>query len=75
MDERVFPALGILKVAATARQQGYPVEHLDLNGVGNAAEVAGNHAQNTGGEVVAITATTPQLPAATGPGRSPNQAQ
>ena len=65
MDERVFPALGILKVAATARQQGYPVEHLDLNGVGNAAEVAGNHAQNTGVEVFAITATTPQLPAAT----------
>jgi len=65
VDERVFPALGILKVAAAARQQGYPVEHLDLNGVRNAVEVAGNHAQNTEAQVFAITATTPQLPAAT----------
>lgn len=64
LDERVFPALGILKVAAVAREFGYVVEHLDLNGVPDYADVVALHASDTEADVFALTATTPQLPAA-----------
>jgi anaerobic magnesium-protoporphyrin IX monomethyl ester cyclase len=65
LDERVFPALGILKVAAIAEANGHKVEHLDLNGVSNYTIAMGNHAQNSRSSVFCITATTPQMPAAT----------
>lgn len=61
LDERVFPALGILKVAAVAEQLGYPVEHLDLNGVKNYEEAVLNHAAQTEATIYGITATTPQM--------------
>jgi radical SAM superfamily enzyme YgiQ (UPF0313 family) len=63
LDERVYPALGILKVAASAERLGYIVEHLDLNGVENFAEAVREHSLRTGADVFAITATTPQMPA------------
>jgi len=63
LDERVFVALGILKVAAVV-EQVRPVEHLDLNGVVNYEEATAAHCQNTTAEIFCITATTPQMPAA-----------
>lgn len=63
LDERVFPALGVLKVAAVAERLGYMVEHLDLNGVENYEEAVKSHLCRA--SVYAITATTPQMPAVT----------
>jgi anaerobic magnesium-protoporphyrin IX monomethyl ester cyclase len=65
LDERVFISLGILKVGAVLEQAGHAVEHLDLSGIVNYAEVAGMHAAGTPPDCYAITATTPQIPAAT----------
>lgn len=64
LDERVFMSLGILKVAAVAEQKGYAVEHLDLNGVENYTDAVVEHAARTEARVFALTATTPQIPAA-----------
>jgi radical SAM superfamily enzyme YgiQ (UPF0313 family) len=65
LDERVFPALGILKVAAAVEQAGYPVEHLDLAGVANYEAVVMAHCHATEARTFALTATSPQMPAAT----------
>lgn len=65
LDERVFMNLGILKVAAVLERDGYTVEMLDLSGIENFEEVAAIHAEHTQTEVFGLTATTPQLPAAT----------
>lgn len=62
LDERVFPALGILKVGAVLEQAGHQVDHLDLNGVSNYAEVVADYAGMA--DIYALTATTPQIPAA-----------
>ena len=64
LDERVFVSLGILKVAAVLEQAGREVELLDLSGIENYLDVAAEHAKKTRAEVVALTTTTPQLPAA-----------
>jgi len=65
LDERVFMTLGILKVAAVLEKAGIKVEVLDLSGVENFDEVAGLHAAATEATAFGLTATTPQLPAAT----------
>jgi radical SAM superfamily enzyme YgiQ (UPF0313 family) len=65
LDERVFMTLGILRVAAMLEQAGYAVEMLDLSGFENYAEVARAHAMNSEACIFGLTATTPQLPAAT----------
>ena len=62
LDQRVFPSLGILKVAAVLEQSGVQVDHLDLTGVSNYEEAAREYQGNA--DVYAFTATTPQLPAA-----------
>lgn len=63
LDERVFPSLGILRVAASLEGQGTQVDLLDLSGVENYVEVVrayvGRHPISRFG----ITATTPQFPA------------
>jgi radical SAM superfamily enzyme YgiQ (UPF0313 family) len=64
LDERVFMPLGVLKVAAALRAGGVPVEVLDLSGVSNYVEVVSTHAATSDSEVFAVTATTPQFPAA-----------
>ena len=64
LDERVFMSLGILKVAACLEDAGYAVEFLDLSGIENFVEVAELHARGSKACVVALTTTTPQLPAA-----------
>lgn len=65
-DERVFPFLGILKVASALEQNGHQVDVLDLSGVRNYQEVVQDYLQSRGKEAarIGITATTPQFPQA-----------
>ena len=64
LDERVFPNLGILKVAAAAIARGHAVEHVDIDGVANYEDAMRAHAAQTDAPWFALTATTPQMPAA-----------
>lgn len=64
-DERVFPSLGILRVASALERDGYPVEHVDLSGIENFTEAITAHAKTTRATVFGITATSPQMPATT----------
>lgn len=61
LDQKVFMSLGILKVGAVLEAEGHDVFHLDLTGVDDFAATIGA-AQEA--DVYAITATTPQIPAA-----------
>src|SRR5205085_2615620 len=65
LDERMFMTLGILKVAASLEQAGHPVELLDLSGVSNYETAVRDHAVRSAADWFGITATTPQMPAAT----------
>ncbi len=65
LDERVFMSLGVLKVAAALEVKGVAVEVLDLSGVGNYLEIVRLHARTSSARHFGLTATTPQLPAAT----------
>ncbi len=66
LDERVFPSLGILRVAAALEADGQPVDVLDLSGITNFEEAAHDYAVANKGKVFyGVTATTPQMPAAT----------
>src|SRR5437899_635328 len=65
LDERVFMTLGVLKVAAVLEQAGVEVEMLDLSGVENYEEVVRDHVRNGSVTCYGLTATTPQMPAAT----------
>lgn len=59
LEDRVFVALGILKIAAVLEERGVQVDHLDLCGVSNFEEVVRNY---EGADVFGITSTTPQYP-------------
>lgn len=65
-DERVFPFLGILKVASVLEDRGHPVDVIDLSGIGNYPEVIKAYMEAQGKDVnhYGITATTPQFPQA-----------
>jgi radical SAM superfamily enzyme YgiQ (UPF0313 family) len=65
LDERVFPFLGILKVASSLEAEGWPVEVLDLSGFTNYEEIVEIHAAKTDARIFGITTTTPQMPAST----------
>jgi len=65
LDERVFMSLGILKVAAVLEQEGIMVELLDLSGVKNFEEALSDHLRLSQAQCFGLTATTPQMPAAT----------
>lgn len=65
LDERVFMTLGVLKVAAVLEQAGVEVEMLDLSGVENYEEVVRDHVRGGSATCYGLTATTPQMPAAT----------
>ncbi len=65
LDERVFMTLGILKVAAVLERAGIYVEMLDLSGIQNYEEVVGDHVRAGSVACYGVTATTPQMPAAT----------
>lgn len=62
LDERVFPSLGVLKVAAALEAAGVPTRVVDLSGVPGYA--AAFEAALGDEAVYGITATTPQMPAA-----------
>ena len=63
LDERVFPFLGILKVAAAWREQGANIDVLDLSGIENYLDVIKEYFDNRENvEFAGITATTPQMP-------------
>ena len=63
MDERVFPSLGVLKVAAVLEAAEVDVSILDLSGVENYLEVLDVFLVDFRGTHIGITATTPQMPA------------
>jgi radical SAM superfamily enzyme YgiQ (UPF0313 family) len=65
LDERVFMTLGILKIAAVLEQSGVEVEMLDLSGVQNYEEVVRDYMESSSTTCFGLTATTPQMPAAT----------
>ncbi len=65
LDERVFMTLGVLKVVAVLEQAGIEVEMLDLSGVENYEEVVRSHIRTSAATCYGLTATTPQMPAAT----------
>lgn len=64
LDERVFPFLGILKVAAAWEKQGAKIDFLDLSGLENYLDVIKDYceANKNDLEFVGLTATTPQMP-------------
>lgn len=64
MDERVFPFLGLLKIAAMLEKAHWPVEVIDLSGIKNFTDAVEDHARNSTAHYFGITATTPQFPAA-----------
>lgn len=66
LDQRVFVSLGILKIGAVLEQAGHQVDHLDLSGVENYQDVVRDYEDpsSDGAPIFAITATTPQMPAA-----------
>lgn len=63
-DERVFPSLGPLKVAAVLERAGHDVDMLDLSGVEEYEKAVRTYVENTEAQVLGITATTPQFPQA-----------
>jgi radical SAM superfamily enzyme YgiQ (UPF0313 family) len=65
LDERVFPSLGILKIAGVLRKNKVPVMVLDLSGYSNYTDIIGDFiSKNNDVNLFGITSTTPQLPAA-----------
>ncbi|MBY0309594.1 B12-binding domain-containing radical SAM protein [Patescibacteria group bacterium] len=64
LDERVFPPLGILRVAAVLEQKGYGVDLLDLSGFSNFTEILAQYLSQHDSRHIGISATTPQIPAA-----------
>jgi radical SAM superfamily enzyme YgiQ (UPF0313 family) len=64
LDERVFPFLGPLKVAAVLENTGYKVDVLDLSGIKNYLDVVEDYAKMNRATHYGLTATTPQFPAA-----------
>jgi radical SAM superfamily enzyme YgiQ (UPF0313 family) len=63
LDARVFPFIGILKVASAYQQQGAIVDVVDLSGVTNWKDVVDKYFQeNSDFEFIGLTATTPQMP-------------
>ncbi|KKQ95739.1 MAG: Radical SAM domain protein [Candidatus Woesebacteria bacterium GW2011_GWB1_43_14] len=62
-DERVFPFLGALKIAAELERNGNPIKVLDLSGHQNYLDIIDQYVSQNGRHVFGITATTPQIPA------------
>jgi anaerobic magnesium-protoporphyrin IX monomethyl ester cyclase len=56
-------SLGILKVAAVLERAGRSVEMLDLSGISNYLDALEDHLRVSSAKVLAISVTTPQLPA------------
>ena len=65
-DERVFPNIGLLRVAAVLEQAGHEVTVIDLNGVGNYLECLEQALGGLRFDLMGITATSPQMIAVRG---------
>jgi len=65
LDERVFMAVGILKVAAMLERAGIAVEALDLAGIADYLDALDAALVQSTSKFACITATTPQMPAVT----------
>lgn len=61
-DERVFPSLGILKVAAVLEAAGVNLHVLDLSGVASPVELLTSYLQQHARDAFGLTSTTPQFP-------------
>lgn len=61
LDERVFPSLGLLKIAAVL-QSKHELKVLDLSGIKNYLDVMEVYLKQKDSNIFCITATTPQLP-------------
>jgi anaerobic magnesium-protoporphyrin IX monomethyl ester cyclase len=64
LDERVFPSLGVLRVAAVCERAGHPVDVLDLSGIENYADALEAYLSTARASCFGVSATTPQMPAA-----------
>lgn len=64
LDERVFPTLGILKVAAVLEADGHAVDVLDLSGVADVTSAVAARVAESPADVYGVTATMPQMPVA-----------
>ena len=60
LDERVFPPLGLLNIAAVAREQGHEVKLLDLGGNADYLNTILKEAE-AGYDLIGFTATSPQF--------------
>ena len=74
LDDRVFPALGVLKVAAVLEQSGVDVDVLDLCGESDVTGLVEAHLE-TPSDAYGITATMPQMPVAAEIARQIRQAR
>lgn len=63
LDERVFVSLGILKIAACLEKAGHIIDVLDTSGISNYDDVVADYLLTHDVKIIALTATTPQLPA------------
>lgn len=63
LDERVFPNLGILKIASVLENKGVDVDVLDLSGIENFVDTLKFYLIKHQPNVFGLTTTTPQLPA------------
>jgi radical SAM superfamily enzyme YgiQ (UPF0313 family) len=63
-DERVFPMIGVLKVAAALEARGHTVDVLDLSGTTDVVRETEDYVKAQSSRCYGITATTPQMPAA-----------
>ena len=62
-DERVFPSLGLAKVAAMLKKsEQYDIAFLDLSGISNYQEIVAYYTAYHNPSYFGITCTTPQFP-------------
>ena len=62
LDERVFPSLGVLKVAAVLEEAGIALDILDLSGIKDYNTAVADYLSVNDCSVFGITATSPQMP-------------
>jgi radical SAM superfamily enzyme YgiQ (UPF0313 family) len=62
LDDRVFPSLGVLRVASSLIKQGVQVDVLDLSGIRNFEETVRAYCAESPTLYFGITSTTPQFP-------------
>jgi len=64
LDDRVFPTLGVLKIAAVLEADGIGVGVLDLSGVRDVPAAVDAYLASDDSDAYGVTATMPQMPSA-----------